>query len=396
MSPPRDRVVEGCNLVGSTAKDRNPLCPTLPVLPDDILVEILLMLPVRALLQFKCVCKSWRTLISSPQFAMDNFRQRSSADRDLTSRLVYYNRLYHHCRVGFLPLQPLFNSPSATTKVVSFDMGCRVGALVVRGSCNGLVCLHHLQSCCLRLWNPCTGSASQWFRIEFNCFTYYGFGYDHVHDKYKLVTVEGQDLTVICTFGANSSTIGPKFPSPAVGLSGSIGKFVSGTGTLNWMAKLTGSAANERKWVILSFDLANETFGQVPLPRLSGGGDNTCDPELQVLRNCLCFTIDHNNTVFDVWMMKDYGVTESWMMISRVKLWRHKYNNPLTPFSISEHDVLLLMLPDRRLVLHKSDSGLLYFPLIDSSSDAHHFPICSKTNFRIFFLYHDSLVLPPQ
>jgi len=38
-------------------------------LSKEIIVNILLRLPVRSLLQFKCVCKSWKILISDPQFA---------------------------------------------------------------------------------------------------------------------------------------------------------------------------------------------------------------------------------------------------------------------------------------------------------------------------------------
>ncbi|MED6118696.1 hypothetical protein PIB30_005168 [Stylosanthes scabra] len=374
--------VERCNVV----------CPTLPVLPDEIVIEILVRLPVKSLLQFKRVCKSWRILISSSQFAIHNFRQRCSADRHLPSRLVYANKSYNHCGFGFLPLQPLFKNPSATTPVVSFDMGYCIGGIVIRGSCNGLLCLHHLGSRCFCLWNPCTGAASQWIHIKFvTSLTYFGFGYDHVHDKYKLVTAHRQDLIRIYTFGANSCTLGPNFDHPAVGLSGNIGKYLSGTGTLNWMAKV-----KEKNWVILSFDLPNETFGQVSLPYLSG--HNTCDPELQILRNCLSFTIDHKDTVLDVWMMKDYGVWESWTMISRVNLWCPYHNYPLTPLSIWGHDVLLLMLPDRRLVLYNSDTGLFHYPLIDSSSDSILSPIyvCYKRNsLRTFFVYHDSLVSPP-
>ncbi|MED6173851.1 hypothetical protein PIB30_063561 [Stylosanthes scabra] len=154
---------------------------------------------------------------------------------------------------------------------------------------------------------------------------------------------------------------------------------------------------NDKNWVILSLDLANETFRQVSLPTLYGGGYNSCDPELQVLRNCLSFTIDHRDIIFDVWMMKDYGVWESWTLISRVNLWRHSYSNPLTPLSISEHDVLLLMIPpDGRLVLFKADVDLFCYPLIDSSSDGLlHFPELSG-RFRTYFVHHDSLVMPPQ
>ncbi|MED6152344.1 hypothetical protein PIB30_090997 [Stylosanthes scabra] len=319
----------------------------LPVLPDDIVPEILVRLPMKALLQFKCVCKSWRTRISSPQFAMDNFHQRSSVDRRLPSRLVYENNDYYNYRFGFLPLQPLFMNPSATTSVVSYEMGYNMGLLVIRGP------LHPI-------------------RIPMS------------------VTVHGQNVTRIYTFGANSCSFGLNFPYPAVGFSGYIGKFLSGTGTLNWMAKV-----NDKNWVILSLDLANETFRQVSLPTLYGGGYNSCDPELQILRNCLSFTIDHRDIIFDVWMMKDYGVWESWTLISRVNLWRHSCSYPLTPLSISEHDVLLLMIPpDGRLVLFKADVDLFCYPQIDSSSDA--LPICPKGILRRYFVHHDSLVLPPQ
>ncbi|MED6205583.1 hypothetical protein PIB30_018939 [Stylosanthes scabra] len=239
-----DGVVGRCNLLTNTANDANPLSPTLlPMLPDDILLEILLRLSVRVLLRFKRVCKSWRTLISSPQFAIDNFRRHlSSANRHLPSRLVYANWNYYHCLVGVLPLQPLFNSPLAITKVVSFQ--------------------------------PRGFQISNWL------------------PRYQRL--------LQC------------FPYPAVvGLSGCVGKFVSGTGTLNWMAKLSGGGGGaafiiENRWVILSLDLANESFGQLQLPHISRY--NACDSEMQVLRNCLCFTIDHRNTVFDVWIMKEYGV----------------------------------------------------------------------------------------
>ncbi|RXH90692.1 hypothetical protein DVH24_035456 [Malus domestica] len=37
-------------------------------IPEEILFEILVRLPVKSLLRFRCVCKSWNTLISSPDF----------------------------------------------------------------------------------------------------------------------------------------------------------------------------------------------------------------------------------------------------------------------------------------------------------------------------------------
>ncbi|KAK4727087.1 hypothetical protein R3W88_032004 [Solanum pinnatisectum] len=48
--------------------------------PEDLIREILLKLPVKALLRFKCVCKNWYTLIKNPCFIREhlNFSKNNS------------------------------------------------------------------------------------------------------------------------------------------------------------------------------------------------------------------------------------------------------------------------------------------------------------------------------
>jgi len=46
---------------------------TLPYLPHELIVQILLRLPVRSLIRFKCVCKSWFSLISHDNFANSHY-----------------------------------------------------------------------------------------------------------------------------------------------------------------------------------------------------------------------------------------------------------------------------------------------------------------------------------
>ncbi|RHN79380.1 putative F-box domain-containing protein [Medicago truncatula] len=49
--------------------EMNPL-----YLPDELITQILLRLPVETLIRFKCVCKSWFSLISNPYFANSQFQ----------------------------------------------------------------------------------------------------------------------------------------------------------------------------------------------------------------------------------------------------------------------------------------------------------------------------------
>jgi hypothetical protein len=46
----------------------------LQYLPHELIIQILLRLPVKSLLRFKCVCKLWLTLISDAHFANSHFQ----------------------------------------------------------------------------------------------------------------------------------------------------------------------------------------------------------------------------------------------------------------------------------------------------------------------------------
>ncbi|MED6154212.1 hypothetical protein PIB30_110044, partial [Stylosanthes scabra] len=134
----------------------------LPVLPDDIIREILLRLPARSLLLLKSVCRSWRTLISSSKFANDHVQRSISADPCLSdSRVVYRDWDYNCKRFGDFPIETLLKNPSKLPEVVLLQGGSNYRII---GSCNGLLCLLEVEGANTRknramLWNPCTGIA---------------------------------------------------------------------------------------------------------------------------------------------------------------------------------------------------------------------------------------------
>ncbi|KEH31947.1 F-box protein interaction domain protein [Medicago truncatula] len=251
--------------------------PLPPFLPEELIVEILLRLSVKSLLQYKCVCKTWKTLLSDPQFAK--------------SHLL---------------------SSNVHPQLVSVFMGFETRhSTSIIGSCNGLLCLR--DSSGFTLWNPSIKlkSKSSPTIVAFDLFRllYYGFGYDQVNDRYKVPAVvqNGYNLdetkTLIYTFGEKDWTTIQKFPCDPRCDPGrlGVGKFVSGT--LNWIVN--------NKDVIVSFDLEKETYEEIWLPQYDG-----VNHVLYVSSNCICVSIDHSKKTV-VWMMKEYGVVESWtkMMI---------------------------------------------------------------------------------
>jgi F-box interacting protein len=189
---------------------------------------------------------------------------------------------------------------------------------------------------------------------------YIGFGYDQVSDKYKVLVVEcrdpnldeefGESLTKIYTFGEDSWRTIQDLPGP---LTEDLGKYVGGT--LNWIGI---------RHLIISFDMNKETYRDVLLPQniiFEGGFRNKCS--LYVLNDCLCFCFV-NKTHFVVWLMKEYGVIESWAKLMTIPCEDLIFKNFVNQFSniellfISENGVVLLMVSNQ-ICLYNLNSGML-------------------------------------
>ncbi|KEH19714.1 putative F-box domain-containing protein [Medicago truncatula] len=280
-------------------------------LPEEIIVNILLRLPVRSLLQFKCVCKSWKILISDPQFAKNQFLS-STEYPQLVSPVFGLAK----CEIVSYPLKPLLENTLTIDKPVKpviFSSRCQI---MILGSCNGLLCLH--EDSHFRLWNPSLKLESK-RSPTIVCFNHYevtfrGFGYDIVNDRYTVLVVVNnrynskEIVTIIYTFGENSWTTVQNFPYDHEYNSNNwLGKFVSGT--INWIVNKDRNSTNQE--VIVSFDLDKKTYGEILLPEYDG--DNVCNPMLHVLTNCICVSFDHPKEAhWVVWMMKKNSVVESW------------------------------------------------------------------------------------
>ncbi|AES95262.2 F-box and associated interaction domain protein [Medicago truncatula] len=110
-------------------------------LPEELIVKILLSLPVRSLLRFKRVCKTWKTLISDTQFANNRFLI-STAYPQLVAAQNQEIKSY--------PIESLLQNSSTTVTPVSFNTGHQ-DYIIILGSCNGFLCLHNVHQHSVRL-----------------------------------------------------------------------------------------------------------------------------------------------------------------------------------------------------------------------------------------------------
>ncbi|KAK4595738.1 hypothetical protein RGQ29_014004 [Quercus rubra] len=130
------------------------------VLPEDLVIQILLWLPVVSLLRYKCVCKSWYALINGQNFINKHLLHNQTT---LTRTRAQYFGIPNHV---------------ATNRV---------------DSSNGLVCLHgNIYGIDIVLWNPATNETkvvpesriSPQGRVST---TDIGFGFDFKTNEYKVV-----------------------------------------------------------------------------------------------------------------------------------------------------------------------------------------------------------------
>jgi F-box interacting protein len=312
------------------------------LLSEELIGEIFLKLPVKYIFQLKCVCKSWKTLISDPQFAKTHLRLKPTL---IDQRFVFSVKTNPYQIVSY-PLNSLFNKPSTPVKPDCFS--AMENTFCIIGSCNGLLCLFNISQGVARLCNPSIKWKSKKSpkavsrNLKVVC---YGFGYDQVNDKYKVLIVlqnERGKLTKVYTFGEDSWKTIQNFPYRPTR---QLGKFVSGT--INWVVNKRGasssSSSSSNQMMILSFNLEKETYAELLLPQNDVPyGSKTI---LYVISDCICVCYDAirgKNNNWSVWMMKEYGVAESW---TKLKIMPRNYISQPTivdPMFVSERGTILL------------------------------------------------------
>ncbi|XP_059440359.1 F-box/kelch-repeat protein At3g23880-like [Corylus avellana] len=169
-------------------------------LPEEVVVNILGSLPPKSLFRFRCVCKTWRTLVGNPDFFTPNSINQSILPdpncaaaplllfepRSRFSKFNYKN-IFYFLSGDTLERHSLELSTNQAFKIVA--------------SCNGLICLHeHYEK--IYLWNPATSEAIKplprlppWqyetgARMKFCAILItVGFGFDRRSNDFKVLRI---------------------------------------------------------------------------------------------------------------------------------------------------------------------------------------------------------------
>lgn len=328
------------------------------MLGDEFLIEILKQLPVKTLYQCISVCKSWQTLITSSYFISTPLNYQKAISNGKIVPQTYYSsyygwqdslgrdflklRLYVYCDDGFT-----FRRLRWIDCPAEFDCTGRVV-----GCCDGMVCLYsfHYSRRGFILWSP---SQNKYIELNFPvddpegedepCFC--GFGVDAYSNDYKVVFAVKPSSSVL-----REGTEGASYVSYVYSLrmGSSKAKAIPHLlpdratmsprgahleGVIHWAVARIGTTRNDvmPSFSILTFNLADETFGRITLPEEIISGDRNGRPQWYPMhaygpmiikvhgKECLCvYHIDATHSWLYIWVMDKHGVVESWRQVLKI------------------------------------------------------------------------------
>ncbi|XP_059439110.1 F-box/kelch-repeat protein At3g23880-like [Corylus avellana] len=289
-------------------------------LPEELVTEILLCLPVVSLLRFKCVCKSWYALITHQNFIREHLLHNKNSNT-----LLFLWQTTRDTVVSTL---------SYETLQVSLTQPLRLPFTEVRnfvGSCDGLVCLSDYNALNVFIWNPATketkvvpNSSLSRFSNDYRIKSGIGFGFDAKTSDYKIIKF-------FSLFDPNESYYyegnAPRYRlSEVYSLSSDSWRKVDSRPDLINVRAIDTYTNGMASWEacfdvwkgVLSFDMSGEVFLKTPLPvdvddvLNSPGWKN-----FFVLNESIAMAFWSGDKELlemccDIWLLLDVGVKDSW------------------------------------------------------------------------------------
>ncbi|XP_050209717.1 F-box/kelch-repeat protein At3g06240-like [Mercurialis annua] len=304
-------------------------------LHEEVVVEILKRLPVKSVLKFKCVCRSWYALITNPNFI--SLHLAHAAESNTTFSLVMKYKQLDSKKPEFV----LHSDNDSFSEYRQLDLHsfneCGNDVWIV-GSCDGLICLCDTKFKRLIVWNPAIGEfiTTSLSTICNGPYHILGIGFDRKNNSYKVMRIvfAWNDTTFlpfaeIFQLSSNSWKTVP-IKNLRYDFYGSL---IEWNGVFHRFA----DTHDGRKKMIASFDLSNEVFQEMMLPHALATIDN-CYLSLTVYSRSLAAIHYEDrirntcNLTCSIWVMKEYGEAESWTKQVTVDFKDHGGLKPVLSF----------------------------------------------------------------
>ncbi|XP_042493317.1 F-box protein At5g49610-like [Macadamia integrifolia] len=305
---------QGEEIMVSDSKQKRRRSRRIARLPQELVTEILLRLPIRSLVRSKCVCKEWFTLINDdPQFAKSQLQQSASGI------------------IGESSKPGIFSYFSLDVKKEQIDFNIREivkDDVTLQDSCNGLLLLKR-ENCVEQYYicNPIT----KWY-LKLPQFLFLGdddqhwwssLAYDNSNQKYKVVITYWKPDKLLydpMSYKCGVFTILGNKDGGGDGDGSSSGSWREldipapyelapccpcfANGALHWMAN--GRPEDMDEYILL-MELANEEFRVInsPLPPIEWPS------ALLKMKGSLCIAHSVSDQL-DLWVLNDH-VKQKWV-----------------------------------------------------------------------------------
>jgi F-box interacting protein len=270
------------------------------ILPQALISEILSRLPVKSLVRFRCVSKTWSALIEDPTFM--NIHLRNNRERNLIVQTrnvdqndVLLNFKYYSVPANFSEDRPVEVLPPFYSTESSFSF------YKIIGCCNGLVCFRTYDKKKIVLWNP---SIRKYKKVAFEPIKKgypienFAFGYDSVNNDFKVLKIMelSRMLFEVNVYSLKSHSwrrVEDKWPYKNSSICSEPIYF---SGTLLWLIK---NETNRTR--LLAFHLTTEKFEEQTLPV-----ELRAIKTLEVLKGSICASAYRPDArCIDFWIMKE-------------------------------------------------------------------------------------------
>jgi F-box interacting protein len=283
--------------------------------PDDVVFDILTRLPAKSLVRFRCVSKSWNSIITNSDFNVIRLKQAKS---------LSYNNNNNNGYVLYMPMRDddytssreelcisVWNNDGTLTNLSKFETPFCYARIV--SFCNGIyLCDSYYYNNVLYLWNPSIGKFKK--LVTTSTGGVHGFAYDSQNNDFKILRM-GAEVAEVYTLSTDSWR--------KVVISESLSESIDYIylSSLFFNGALHSIARSGSCHFILAFDINDEIFRKIMLPQndnFGGIGQSGLTSEwLAVLKGSLALIVISDHTPWDrntchISVMREYGVVESW------------------------------------------------------------------------------------